>query len=390
MVTNGTGQISFHAHQDGGLLFNGADRQLYGLDPVSGYCWLELNEGQAEADIADALVATFQLEEQTAREWVDRLKDQFDQNGLLACDQSSANTQEGKTEQTHVRSLPASPHTRVSSHPCQSFDLSFIVWATIDDLQRLAPLLAPLSSALSDTRLTRFTIVEEKPGFRNVFIDETLSEADIPVEHLITVMEGIIQTQALRQSDYLIALHCALVSRTTEGQGGLILAGESGSGKSTLSIAMSESGWVFGSDDLSILTRDLTVRPAGLNPCVKDGALDIIECYHPSIRSQVSFDRFGRNARYDAEIKQRCQEATVLAVIFPTYAEGAETQLERLDGGEGLQKLLAQCLNVSGDFSHGEVALLAAWHDRLDYYALPFDTPDAAIRVLDAAFPGTQ
>lgn len=375
--------MSFHAHSDGGLLYSENSRKIFGLDPFTSLCWLEFREEKSISEIERTLFENFEVDIHTCKTQIEHIIVQFSTMTQSKPEAVKIDSASGAICAHKTINNVFHQHCSYNQVICKQFDLCFSVQADDDDFDLLKTLLHPILNYENETPQKRLVVAKCDRGLRKVFFDNQLIKENISITDLITTLEGIINTKALAMSDYVIALHSALVSKFADGRQGVLLAGPSGSGKSTLSIAMGETGWFFGGDDLLILTDNLSVQSSRFSPCVKDGALAIIECYHPEINSYVTFNRFGRNSRYTSDIKQTCSRSDVSNVIFPVYGPAKKTELILMDRNEGLQTLLSQCMSVSSSFDHAYVTLLAQWHDRVDYYCMPFNSTETALQILD-------
>jgi hypothetical protein len=203
-------------------------------------------------------------------------------------------------------------------------------------------------------------------------------EADCATESVVAELERVVVQAVVPATPHILTLHAAAL----QGNGrNLLLAAPSGSGKTTLCVALCHAGWRFGSDELVLIERDLGLRPLSLPPCIKSETFELVGNWFPILADCAPHQRYGRTIKYLPISPQTFAQASDI-VIFPRFEPGAGNSIEPVDSFEGLQKLLAQCVFVSENFNHGDVAELQRWHERIKYYNLKYGSCDAAVELL--------
>ncbi|HEY4253065.1 MAG TPA: hypothetical protein VGM87_17780 [Roseomonas sp.] len=375
--------VSFHPVTGGGVVFSARDQQLYALDQASGLCWLSLDAPDAEREAVTLLRQATGVDTATAAGWFQSCLAQFRGLGLL---QGSERPAEDVAPPA-PSAIPPGP-SRPVPHPVSGFccrlpgvDILVRVSAGLRD--RLAGMLsATLVPGLARVDAV-LDIVRTEAGFSarsdGVPLGEAAREAGLAV-----MVETILVNLAVHRTPHLAALHAALVAR--DGRG-LLLSGESGAGKSTLVTALLSQGWDYGTDELVMLTADRLV-PMPIAPCIKEGSQAEASRRFPALALEPAQDRYGRRVRYLPLRRPALAGATADCVVFPRWDAAATPGLTRLAPIEGLTRLLAQCIRVSGRMDAAGVDRLLAWHAGLRYVAITYAGSDQATALLEQALAG--
>ena len=141
--------------------------------------------------------------------------------------------------------------------------------------------------------------------------------------------------------------HAAALGKTRA----VILPGVSGSGKTTLSAYLAHRGWrYYGDDTIGLSLRRASaavgvVLPMPTALSVKDGSLDVLRTFYPSL-SDLSTVRYGgKTVRYlpiqapDSNEPSGARE--VAAIVFPTYVHGMALQSNTITPVEALSRLIS-------------------------------------------------
>jgi hypothetical protein len=192
-------------------------------------------------------------------------------------------------------------------------------------------------------------------------------------------VERLLLQDVVLATPHLLTLHAATLQR--DGRT-LLLTGPSGAGKTTLSLALAHAGWSFGSDEIVLIDRDLSLRPLPLPPCIKAPGFGMIESWFPELRSAPEHERYGRTVKY-LPIKSTPLPASPGCVVFIRFDPGAPTEIEPVAPFSALERLLGQCVFVPPGFQHDDVEELLRWHGEQRYFDLTFSDCDSAVNLID-------
>ena len=374
--------ISFHPIPGGAILFDAVQGRLYALNPVAGLTWLCVKNGLSQPESIRNLAEAFDLDQTVAAAWLSASTDMFRQSNLLGAPTPSTFV----GPRTDVAGLPrfvpdTSGDTKFYRILDQTIKLcaSSQLYLIIDSLLGLLRVDEGVSGSSDLLPKISMNIAADAEGW--VIAVDGLVEATCTTESILAELERLVVRTVVPITPHMLTLHAAALQR--EGRT-LLLAGPSGSGKTTLSVALRRAGWKFGSDELVLIERGLSLRPLPLPPCIKSETFDLVENWFPLLRSATLHRRYGKTVKYLPIQPERLEPALGI-VVFPSFQKGANNSLEPVDSFEGLQKLLAQCVFVSKEFLHNDVVELRRWHEGLQYFNLTYDSCEAVSDILDSA-----
>jgi len=155
--------------------------------------------------------------------------------------------------------------------------------------------------------------------------------------------------------------HAAALSKTRT----VIFPGVSGSGKTTLSAYLAHHGWCYYGDDTIGLTLRRDCAPVGVvlpmptALSVKDGSVEILRTFYPSL-SDLSTVRYGgKTVRYlpiqAPGSTEPPETREVAAIVFPTYLPGVALHSNTITPVEALSRLISGGMALQAGI--GEAAL---------------------------------
>lgn len=114
---------------------------------------------------------------------------------------------------------------------------------------------------------------------------------------VMPLLMDLIQIMHYQRSDYLLAVHAAVVVQQGSA---LILPGVSGAGKSTLCAHLAAEGFAVYSDELAVLRApDAIVQPLPLPVAVKSGSWALLQARYPVLAAAPVWERAdGRRLKY--------------------------------------------------------------------------------------------
>ncbi len=375
------GQIHFFEVDGGGVLFHEPRQRFYGLNETAAFCWLALSDGLDEAPVLAALAAAGASPDE-AETWWSRSLDLFRAEGLLHDDGVF------EADQPPARSAGLSggqpleriPHCAVHRR-YRVFDLVFRVGFTNEaSAARTAGMLAGLALPPEGPADFEITVIDVE-GRILVARDGVLTGVAPGLDGLAARLEQALLLTAIDAAPHLLALHAGFVAR---GDCGLLLPGPSGSGKTTLVASLAARGWTYGTDETVLLAPEgKALHMAPLSACIKEGSWPILAESYPGLVDQPIQERIGRRVRYLPPPGQAIETGRASHVIFPSRVESiGAAGLRALSAGEGMERLLAECVSVPQRIGAPEAARLVAWARALRFFDLAFaDLSDATAAI---------
>jgi len=365
---------SFHAVPGGGVVYNAAQGHLYALNPAAGVAWLCLTDGISKDETTSTIARTFDIERTTAAAWFHDSLEMFRSLGLLG---PSTRVPEPSKIKVQSRASLAKPLSEGG-----------VDYQLLDTTFRLrAP--TPIRSQI-DSLIGNLLLDPSKNARPSIHIDVSPhgDEWDIVMNGQFTTrcesnsvaaeLEQILVQAIVPATPHLMALHAAALQH--DGRIWL-LAGSSGVGKTTLSAALVRAGWSFGSDELVLLGRDLSLRALPLPPCIKSDSYSLVESWFPELRATPEQNRLGGIVKY-LSIKSTPLRKGRINIIFPDRTAHQENKIEPLDCFSGLQRLLEQCIYIPSGLKSQDVERLLRWHADRRYFVLNFNDCSAAVTLL--------
>jgi len=210
------------------------------------------------------------------------------------------------------------------------------------------------------------------------------------VTELAPIVKSLVWITAVNRHEFLLDIHAGVVGN---GTACLLLPAAAGSGKSTLTAALVHAGYLLYSDEVALLAEDtLDVFPVPLAIGIKSTGIEPLASRFPGLRDLPQHDRAdGKQVAYWSPPAQSLpatpSPCPVGAIVFPRYAPGTPTQLERLPAFDALRKLLDECLVLRSRLDFARVERLVRWIGSVPSYSLAHDSVDAAMTAIRDIFP---
>ena len=220
----------------------------------------------------------------------------------------------------------------------------------------------------------------------------------VPVEHcreiaaLAPLVKSRIRRIATDRHRFLLEIHAGVVAA---GDRCLLLPGAPGQGKTTLTAALSCAGFRYFSDEVALLEEpDLVVRSVPLSLGIKPGAVDVLAARYPEIRALVVHAREDeQRVRYLPPPRCHDDLQTALPVrwiVFPAYAENAETRLEPISRAEALRRLMDECMVLPQLLDEARIHAMVRWLRGIECMQLPLSSLEAAVGLITAHCRGQR
>ena len=379
----------FYPIGEGAVVFCEASQNLYSLDPLACFCWLEFGEGHGVSSVAAALAAETGESPADVEPRIAEVASFFAEAGLV---QGAALPPSICAPRPTPEVIPpaglaaaldmaaATIHVRLLDHVVR---LNF----TDDGLAaRFRPILAPIETGPREDALEA-SVVRVDGHLYGCKGREPVYSTRGPYTPA-AVVENIAYSTALRETDYVVSIHCGSVGVGDDGAGGpsgwLAMPAASGSGKTTLTAALAASGLPYGTDELIVLNESLVAHPVSFPLCVKEASWPVLKGRYPDIDSLPAYRRFGKRARYvpPARPIPPAPPRPVAGLVFPKYDPESATELRPVDPMTGLKRVFDQALSIPQRLDLATVERLVAWAADKPFYELPIGDLDDAVALM--------
>lgn len=390
-------EVSAHFIGDGSLLFHAGRQELYEANPTATYIWCCLAEGLGGRETAAALEAHFELEPEVATHYVSEILAQWQDLKLLG------ETGEGERHQFNgtdpLLTYQCSDETVVRQVPPTVLERDYRL---LDSVFRLAygdhnlhdwvhPVVGHLAEAIGErTPDQTYRLMERDGAFYLLEGDAALYRID-RIDAVAPTLKAYLVVRALQACTGLCAVHAGALVRSGRC---LLMPGPSGHGKSTLTAALAANGFdLLGDDTIVLVKGDLSARAVPIGICVKNGSWDLLRPFYPKLDALPVHHRAdGKIIRYlrpDAEGLSRTQGRSwpVRWMVFPKYADGAETRLTPISQAEALRRMMDGFCPIYDRLERKEIAELVTWIEDVDCYELSLSKLDRAIALLRELCP---
>jgi hypothetical protein len=196
-------------------------------------------------------------------------------------------------------------------------------------------------------------------------------------------LKGLVLDEVLRSDLHLAALHAACVLKHDRG---IMLLGSPGAGKTTLALALLNQGYRYGSDDVTVLTRNGLAWGVPLAPAVKESAWNVAETLGTGLSELPIHSRpDGQRVRFPQLDGSRLAGPCPVRAIVRLHRTGEpEPTLNPICSEEALGALLSESLSNDGRCSGEIMHWLARLVRDADCFALSYCEAADAARLLTA------
>ncbi len=211
-----------------------------------------------------------------------------------------------------------------------------------------------------------------------------------PEDHALPLFEWGLNWCIGMQAHRYLMLHSAVVAKNDIA---LVMPALSGSGKSTLCAALMLRGWRLLSDEFGILRPsdpDFMLHPLPRPIPLKNESIEVIRQFDQEAVLGPVFPntRKGDVAHLAPTPESQLnwqQPAAARMFLFPAYAAGAATRLERTARGHTFLKLSGNSFNYRLHGARG-FATVADMVDRVPAWTLRYSRLDEAVSAIDRLF----
>jgi len=175
-----------------------------------------------------------------------------------------------------------------------------------------------------------FEVLNEH-GIYNIYANGRFQESVEKKENILAVLQDTIRIIFYQNSDFLVAIHAAVLSYSGKT---FIFPGISGAGKSTLSSFLMNRGFTLYSDEVTVVDSNYTIHSLALCNTIKEDSWEVVKKFNNTVDSLSIHKRFdGQRTKFlkpPATAKDPI-EAQGAYIFFPTYKKGSSTVVRTID-----------------------------------------------------------
>jgi hypothetical protein len=382
--------VSSHVFEDQLLIFSEGLQKLYSLNPSAALIWSCYESHMSFDDVAAALMQTYGIAREQARADVTDALSEWAAVGLVGKGSSQkhgievaqALSEEWGDSSDLLQAAPGDPY---SGFRLRLAGVEFVIRIASEEIKRrLSDVLGHLESK-SEGPARRVEIVESG-GLYRIYAPRVPVAEDIDLRHLIPVVTQIVLQSAYKSSDFLIAVHAAVLGLRNQC---MILPGQSGNGKTTLAAAMIANGFKYFTDEVGLVDRSSQhVIPAPVGLRVKESGWNLIAAMFPDLDRlpwHVLLD--GQRLRYlrpppgsfAKDPEDRCPARWI---VFPRYAADAQTGISPISRVDAISRLQSAGYDIGGIFDRAKITEILSWLKTVDCYEMTVKRLDKAVTLL--------
>ena len=382
--------VSSHLFEDQLLVFSERHQELYALNNSAALIWSCCENRVTCDELVATLVNSYGIERDQARSDVNTAITEWTTAGLLRIDEpgwQDLAADESNPDIGLDADVAYAPHDvdALSGFCLSLLGHEVVVRCASHDLStRLSEVFGHLKSRSSEpTRIV--DIVQSHDGYR-IFAPGVPAAEGILFQHLISVLTQTVLQSAYRTSNFLIAVHAAVLSL---GKRCVIFSGHSGTGKSTLAAALIKNGFTYFTDEVAIVDRvSHHVLPAPVSLRIKENGCDVVGAMFPQIyRSALHMQLDGSKLRYlppsaGSFVKDVGDSSLAGWLVFPRYAPQEETSLEPISRIDAMARLQSTGYDVGRLLDRQKVTEILAWLKTVDCFEMKVNQLDETVTII--------
>jgi len=187
-----------------------------------------------------------------------------------------------------------------------------------------------LSNAEHSKALYHFDVLLKEDVYA-IYVNGTLLEHVAKKENILAVLQDSIRIVFYENSDFLVAMHAAVLSYNEKI---FIFPGVSGAGKSTLSSFLMYNGFRLYSDEVTVVDSNYSIGSLALCNTIKEHSWEVLKPFKKYFDSLYIHHRFdGQRTKFltPPTAPQEPIKALGAYIFFPTYKKDAKTLLRTID-----------------------------------------------------------
>jgi hypothetical protein len=379
---------------DEGVFYSHTRQELLSFNTTASFVWCCLEEGLSPGAIAGRYAAAFDVSAQQAQREVAALLDDWREQGYVASADPGpdARPTRAPVAPQGLTASPTGPSTGPITRHYALVTARFAVrFQSEEQAARVHPVIAHLE-APPGAPDAMFAVTRDQSGCV-VSEDGVAVEDGVGLDELAPVLKDRIRRLAINRHRYLMQLHAGAVSN---GKACILIPGAPGSGKTTLCAGLIRAGFLYFSDEVSLLEGDdLAVRPVPLSLTVKPGAVSALSKLYPGVEQLPTHLREdGQVVRYlnpppESLPLDPSATAPVGWIVFPRFCPQERTTLRPLPKPEALRRLLGECLSLPQPLDERKVAGLIGWMRRVQCLELRMSSLRRAVELVQSVAGAT-
>jgi len=389
--------LAFFPLDDEVVVFSEEAQCIIGLNASAALLVRRIQAGTPVSMIERELVAGGMASSEEATRWLSTILDALSSHGMLANKPTPKALSMG-TEDTDERLAsriammpPYAPFEPATEGRYRLLDTCALIrFAMVEQAQIVNAVIGHLATD-NKSEPTVVIDIDGKAYVRRGPVRSYIYRNGEPVEfatglhRLAPTVKGVLWQSAVNAHGFLFYIHAGAVG---SGENCILLPAAAGSGKSSLTAALTQRGFRYFSDEVTLIEpTTFRVPPVPLAICVKSTGWDVIARYYPEIRGIVSHQRMdGKIVRYVPPPAATIQQTSALVshIIFPRYDKDGPTELKAIARSEAARRLMDECL-AHKRLGRENVAELIRWIAGIDCYALTFSSLDEAAELVAQA-----
>jgi hypothetical protein len=329
MKLSAAGNVEFLYIGDRALLFSESHQCLFELSPPAAYIWCRITEGADTREIVPELVARG-IPPEAAEQQIERTLHQWEQEGLI--------------------DVPSPVHpdpnivTMTISLPNVSVDLTVPAGAGHD-------LLLQAFGHLVGAHRPPDVVIRLHGAEGGMALHGPARAVSFHAgDEIVPVVKALLTEIVLSRTGREIALHAACLVR--RGHANLLL-GQPGAGKTSLTIALAETGFDYGSDDIALIGTDGRARGVPFAPAAKSGIWPLLKSARPDLAATPIHRRSDhKRVRYLTPLRPCTSEAHAASTLLFLRRRLSESpRLVPVDAVTTLKELIRNGYTASGRLS---------------------------------------
>ncbi len=361
------------------LLFSEQDKTLHSLNTVGALVYLDLQEGFNIGQIISKVINRYNIPYEVAEADVIRIKDEFS-----SLSEITKKSYPDAPQQNYSQPLSADHKRDYETQLSYGLlDAKILIRCSKKEFaDQIVSIIGHLKIEACPSYDIVLDIIDDGDQCFVVHNSIIINGA-ASLEHLAPVVIYEFTRLAYQSTDYLLAVHSAVVG---DDHYCMMLPGLSGSGKSTLTAALVGSGYYYYTDETAILKpKTHLVVPVPISIGIKKNSWPVLKLYYPEIeRLKVHTGVEDRRVRYIPPkpelIPGKLKHGKpVKSIFFPNYVAESETVVTPLSRVEGLKLLTDSGYETKDNLNTNKVSELVDWIASVECYHLQYSSLDGVI-----------